>query len=62
MAHKSGKVPYSRGVHLSYLTPKELGLAAKLSLMGSASGIVLFTGNKMDETYWKYMGKEFINQ
>lgn len=54
----SGKIPYYSGLHLSQLNPKELGLATKLSIKGGASGIVVFTGNKMDEEYSKYMGKE----
>jgi hypothetical protein len=40
------------------LTPQELGLASKLSIKAGADGIVLFTGNKMSEEYWKYMGNE----
>lgn len=54
----AGKIPYYSGLHLSQLTPQELGLATKLSLKAGASGIVLFTGNMMSEDYWKYMEKE----
>ena len=54
----AGKVPYFSGLHLSQLTPTELGLATKLSLKAGADGIVLFPGNAMSEEYWKYMGKE----
>lgn len=54
----AGKFPLYSGVHLSQLTPQELGLATNLSLKAGASGIVLFTGNKMSDDYWKYIGKE----
>jgi len=54
----TGKFPLYSGVHLSQLTPQELGLAANLSLKAGASGIVLFTGNKMSDDYWKYIRKE----
>jgi len=54
----SGKIPYFSGLHLAQLAPKELAQATKLSIKAGASGIVLFTGNKMDEEYWKYLEKE----
>jgi uncharacterized lipoprotein YddW (UPF0748 family) len=53
-----GKLPLYSGLHLSQLTPAELGFAASLSLKAGASGIVLFTGNKMNNDYWKYLEKE----
>lgn len=53
-----GKFPLYSGLHLSQLTPVELGLAANLSLKSGASGIVLFTGNKMNNDYWTYLRKE----
>ena len=53
-----GKTHYYSGLHLLQLTPKELGLATKLSIKGGADGIVLFPGNKLDDEYWKYLGKE----
>jgi uncharacterized lipoprotein YddW (UPF0748 family) len=49
----AGKFPLYSGLHLYQLTPEEYGLAASLSLKAGASGIALFTGNKMSETYWK---------
>jgi uncharacterized lipoprotein YddW (UPF0748 family) len=49
----AGKFPLFSGLHLYQLTPEEFGLAASLSLKAGASGIVLFTGNKMSASYWK---------
>lgn len=51
----AGKIPLFSGLHLYQLTPEEFGLAYSLSLKAGASGIVLFTGNKMDDSYWKYI-------
>ncbi len=48
-----GKFPLYSGVHLYQLTPEELGVAADLSLKAGASGLALFTGNKMSEAYGK---------
>jgi uncharacterized lipoprotein YddW (UPF0748 family) len=56
----AGKIPLFSGLHLAQLKPQELGLATSLSLKAGASGIVLFTGNTMNEEYWKYM-KEGLN-
>ncbi len=47
------KFPLFSGLHLYQLTPEEFGLAARLSTKAGASGIVLFTGNKMSASYWK---------
>jgi uncharacterized lipoprotein YddW (UPF0748 family) len=47
------KFPLYSGVHLFQLTPEELGVAADLSLKAGASGLALFTGNKMSEAYGK---------
>ena len=49
----AGKIPLLSGLHLYQLSPGELGLATRLSLDAGASGIVFFTGNKMDEDYWQ---------
>jgi hypothetical protein len=54
----AGKITYYSGLHLSLLTPQELGLATKLSQKAGASGIVLFAGNRLSDDYWKYMEKE----
>ncbi len=56
----AGKIPYYSGLHLAQLTPKELGVATKLSLKAGASGIVVFPGNKMDEAYWRSMKEGLI--
>ena len=52
-----GRYPLYSGLHLSQLTPKELGLATKLSLKAGASGIVVFTGNQMSEEYRENLEK-----
>jgi uncharacterized lipoprotein YddW (UPF0748 family) len=54
----SGKIPLYSGLHLYQLTPEELGLAAALSVKAGASGLALFTGNKMSEAYWKCIVKK----
>jgi uncharacterized lipoprotein YddW (UPF0748 family) len=54
----AGKFPLYSGLHLYQLTPEEFGLAADLSVKAGASGIALFTGNKMSEAYWKCMEKK----
>jgi uncharacterized lipoprotein YddW (UPF0748 family) len=51
----AGKIPLYSGLHLYQLTPEELGLAAALSVKAGASGLALFTGNKMSEAYSKYL-------
>jgi len=51
----AGKFPLLSGLHLYQLSPEELGQAARLSLDAGASGIAYFTGNKMDENYWKQL-------
>ena len=58
----SGRIPLFSGLHLSQLKPRELGLATSLSLKAGASGIVLFTGNAMNEDYWKYMKEGLSSQ
>jgi uncharacterized lipoprotein YddW (UPF0748 family) len=54
----AGKFPLYSGLHLYQLTPEEFGLAINLSVKAGASGIALFTGNKMSESYWKNMYKK----
>ena len=54
----AGKFPLYSGLHLYQLTPEELGLAAGLSVKAGASGLSLFTGNKMSEAYNKSMGEK----
>lgn len=51
----AGKFPLYAGLHLTQLTPEELGVATRLSLKAGATGIVLFTGNNMTDYYWKCM-------
>ena len=53
----AGRIPLYSGLHLTQLTPEELGLATRLSLKSGASGVVLFTGNKMTDYYWECMEK-----
>jgi len=50
-----GRMPLYSGLHLDQLTPEELGEATRLSLKAGASGITLFTGNKMNDYYWQCM-------
>jgi len=54
----AGRYPLYSGLHLMQLTSKEFGLATKLSLKAGASGIVVFTGNKMSEEYRENIEKE----
>lgn len=54
----AGKFPLYSGLHLNQLTPEELGRAIGLSVKAGASGIVLFTGNKMTEAYWECMDEK----
>jgi hypothetical protein len=51
----AGKFPLYSGLHLYQLSPEELGLAQGLSLKAGASGLALFTGNKMSEAYCKFL-------
>jgi uncharacterized lipoprotein YddW (UPF0748 family) len=51
----AGKFPLYSGLHLYQLSPEELGLAQGLSLKAGASGLALFTGNKMSEAYSKFL-------
>jgi uncharacterized lipoprotein YddW (UPF0748 family) len=48
-----GRMPLYSGLHLYQLTPEELSLAATLSVKAGASGVVFFTGNRIDENYWE---------
>jgi len=50
-----GRMPLYSGLHLAQLTPEELKEATLVSLNAGASGVALFTGNKMNDYYWQCM-------
>lgn len=52
-----GRIPLYSGLHLSQLTPEELGMAYRLSTDAGAMGVSLFTGNKMNGYYRQCMDK-----
>lgn len=52
-----GRIPLYSGLHLAQLTPEELKEATLVSLRAGASGVALFTGNKMNDYYRQCMNQ-----